>query len=85
MSTIADRITAELGNAMSHELQIRLIGHDLTVTCSCLLTRDGSAWHREAIEIRSVFPYREALQAYRNWHHDRGIEVSSRAARPAVD
>jgi hypothetical protein len=45
----------------------------IAVSCNCL----KNTYSNEPIEARVVFPAREAVAVYRQWHADRGIELAS--------
>lgn len=78
MTTIADRVTAELGAAMTHQIVLVNRDGDLALSCTCrheVLPSGGRGRYRViALRVRWTVP--EVLAAWRAWHEARGIEVA---------
>lgn len=72
MTTLADRYAA---GATAHELVLRLVHHDIGLSCTCLAVPQAGRPAWTFIDIRCRFPAAEAIAAYRAWHAARGVEV----------
>jgi hypothetical protein len=65
---------------LPHQIILNFDQSEIYVTCNCLRNNNFGApgAHRYArIDQRMIFPAKEAIAVYRQWHASRGIELAS--------
>jgi hypothetical protein len=75
VTAVADRCAAEPAPFITHEIVLRLVRHDIGLSCTCLAVPRAGRPALEFIAVRSCFPAADVRAAYRAWHADRGIGV----------